>query len=159
ARQISGRLGLRYVEIDGLFHGPNWTPRSSFEQDVRDFADHDAWVIEWQYRAARPLLAARAELLLFLDYPRAMVMRRVIARTVRRRIRRTRLWNGNVEPPLRTIFSDPEHVIRWAWSSHARTRESVLELARARPELPIVRVVDQRQTDAWMRRICGSVGG
>ena len=36
---------------------------------------------------------------------RPMVLRQVTTRTLRRRLRREVLWNGNVEPPLRTIFA------------------------------------------------------
>lgn len=70
-------------------------------------------------------------------------MRQVIARTMRRRRRREELWNGNVEPPLRTVFTDPEHIVRWAWSSYGRNRIMVQELTRAHPDLPIVRMRDR----------------
>lgn len=49
ARRLEDRWGLRHIEIDGLFHGPDWTPRPSFLDDVRAFAGEDRWVTEWQY--------------------------------------------------------------------------------------------------------------
>ena len=73
-------------------------------------------------------------------------MQQVVRRTLRRRLRREQLWNGNVEPPLHTIFTDPEHIVRWAWATYDRNRSRVQEMARARPGLPIVRV--QNRTDA-----------
>ena len=77
----------------------------------------------------RPLLVARADLLVWLDLSRPVVLRRVVARTLRRRLRRRLrrqvLWNGNMEPPLRTIFTDREHIIRWAWSTHHDTARRV----------------------------------
>lgn len=42
-------------------------------------------------------------------------MRQVVRRTVVRRLRRVVLWNGNVEPPLRTIITEQDHIVRWAW--------------------------------------------
>ena len=30
------------------------------------------------------------------------------------RLGRQVLWNGNIEPPLWTVFTDPEHIVRWA---------------------------------------------
>ena len=41
ARRVGDVWGLRHVEIDGLFHGPDWTPRPSFLDDVRAFAAED----------------------------------------------------------------------------------------------------------------------
>jgi hypothetical protein len=54
----------------------------------------------------------------YLLFSRALVMRRMVVRTVRRRLRREVLWNGNTEPPFRTFFHDREHIVRWAWSTH-----------------------------------------
>lgn len=39
-------------------------------------------------------------------------------------LRREELWNGNVEAPLRTFFTDRGHIVRWA----IRTRRKYTEL-------------------------------
>jgi hypothetical protein len=52
-------MSIPHVEIDGLYHGPNWTPRQSFGPDVAQFVASPAWVTEWQYSSVRPLLARR----------------------------------------------------------------------------------------------------
>ena len=104
AVRIAAVLEVPHVEIDSLFHGPSWTRRRSFEEDVRRFSGESCWVTEWQYDSVRALLADRADLLVWLDLPRRTVMRRVVQRTIVRRLRRQTLWNGNIEPPLRTIF-------------------------------------------------------
>lgn len=150
AAAVGARLALPHVEIDGLFHGRGWTPRPSFEADVLALAAGPAWVMEWQYRQVRAALAARADLLVWLDLPRATVLRQVVLRTVRRRLRRTVLWNGNVEPPLRTVLTDPEHIVRWAWRTHRRTAQRVQALAGQRPELPVVRLRSRREVRAWL---------
>jgi adenylate kinase family enzyme len=150
AARIGEVLAVPHVEIDALFHGAGWVPRPSFEDDVRRFAATPGWVTEWQYPAVRPLLADRADLLVWLDVPRPRVMRQVVARTLRRRLRRERLWNGNVEPPLRTVLTDPEHIVRWAWTTHPHTAERVAALRLQRPELPVVRLTDRREIDRWL---------
>ena len=45
AARIAPILGAPHTEIDGLYHGPNWTPREEFLRDVQAFAgDHrDTW--------------------------------------------------------------------------------------------------------------------
>lgn len=70
ARAVAEALGCPHVELDALHHGPGWTPRAEFEDDVRRFAASDAWASEWQYAAVRELLLARADLLVWLDLPR-----------------------------------------------------------------------------------------
>jgi len=67
-----------------------------------------------------------------------VVLRRVVARTLRRGLRRQVLWNGNMEPPLRSILTDREHIIRWAWSAHHDTARRVAQVLQLRPELVVV---------------------
>jgi len=150
AAQLGEALALPHVEIDALFHGPGWTPRHSFTCEVDTFSAQRAWVTEWQYDSVRALLAERADLLVWLDLPRARVMRQVIARTVGRRLRRQTLWNGNVEPPLRTIFTAREHIVRWAWTTHPKSAQRVAALAEQRPELMIVRLRSWREVQGWL---------
>ncbi len=118
AARIAEVLAVGHVELDALCHGPDWTPRASFAEDVRRLTAASPWVTEWPYAAVRALLADRADLVVWLDLPRRVVMRQVVRRTgdLVRRTRRRLLWNGNVEPPLRTFLTDPENVVRWAES-------------------------------------------
>ncbi|WP_306209727.1 P-loop NTPase family protein [Actinoplanes sp. RD1] len=146
---VARTLGIPHHELDALHHGPNWTPRPDFERDVRRFAAREGWVTEWQYPAVRELLLARADLLIWLALPRRAVMRQVIARTLRRRFRHEILWNGNVEPPLRTILGDPQHVVRWSWTSYPKTPARMAAIVRDRPELPVVRLRSRREVTAW----------
>ncbi len=150
AAAVADILGILHVEIDALYHGPNWTPRPSFEAEVREFSSRPAWVTEWQYNSVRPLLAERADLVVWLDLPRRTVMRQVVARTVRRRLKRESLWNGNIEPPLWTIWRDDEHIVRWAWRTHRKSASRVQELAAGRPGLPIVRLASHRDAESWL---------
>jgi adenylate kinase family enzyme len=149
ARRLGAALDLPYVEIDALFHGPNWTPRESFEREVDDFSENPRWTTEWQYDAVRQLLADRCDLVVWLDLPRHVVMRQVIRRTLHRRKTRAVIWNGNIEPPLRTIFADPEHVIRWAWTSHSENARRIMALAQSHPNLSIVRLRSHDEGDRW----------
>lgn len=150
ARRIAEASGLPFQEIDALFHGPDWTPRPSFVDDVERFTAQPGWVIEWQYPGVQPMLAERAQLLVFLDYRRARVMRQVAWRTARRRLRREELWNRNIEAPLHTVFTDPEHIVRWAWKTHGTRRALVDDAAAQHPHLAVVRLRNPREADAWL---------
>jgi hypothetical protein len=87
----------------------------------------------------------------WLDLPYAAVtMPRVLLRTLRRRVRREVLWNGNTEPPLRTFFTDPEHVVRWSFSTRKKYRVEVPDLEKSRPELSVVRLRSPRQVERWL---------
>ena len=153
ARAIADRLRLPYTELDSLYHGPQWTPRPEFLEDVARAVAGERWVSEYQYRQAHPALLARADLMVWLDLPRRVSMWRVVRRTLRRRIRREVLWNGNVEGPLWRIVRDPEHIIRWAWTSHPRSAQRIAWVLSERPELPVVRLRTAAGTARWLDRL------
>ncbi|RLY93716.1 AAA family ATPase [Kocuria tytonicola] len=150
-REIAQRSGIPHTEIDALFHGPGWTPRPEFMADVERLAALDTWVTEWQYDAARPLLADRADILVWLDLPFwTVTFPRVVRRTVQRRLRREELWNGNREAPLRSILTDPEHIIRWAVTTRNGYRERIAALAATAPHVRVVRLRRRREASWWV---------
>ncbi|WNM25475.1 AAA family ATPase [Demequina capsici] len=151
ARSIAVTLDVPYTELDSLFHGPDWTPRARFLDDVRALVGADAWVTEWQYPSARQLLTERADLLIWLDQPFLTVtLPRVLRRTFVRRMRREQLWNGNTERPFHTFFTDPEHIVRWAWTTRNDYGERVASACADHPDLPVVRLRSPRQVDRWL---------
>lgn len=95
-------------------------------------------------------MAERADLFVWIDLERAVVMWRVVRRTLRRALRNDALWNGNREPSLLTIFSNPDHIVRWAWRTHAATAERVRGVGTQRPELPVVRLQTPREVERWV---------
>lgn len=151
AARIAHVAGAPHTEIDALFHGPDWVPRETFLADVQALMAEESWTTEWQYASARPLLAERADLLVWLDVPFLTVtLPRVLRRTVRRRLRREALWNGNVEPPLWTFLTDREHIVRWSIATRNKYRTRIPDLGAAYPHLVIVRLRSPREVEGWL---------
>jgi adenylate kinase family enzyme len=148
AARIAEVLGIEHTEIDALFHGPGWTPREEFLDDVRRLVAGEAWVTEWQYAAARPLVAERADLMVWLDLPFRVTLWRVVSRTVRRRLRGEELWNGNTEGPLWTFFTDREHIVRWSIRTRNKYDERILSLAS--DGHVVVRLCTTDEVDRWV---------
>ena len=127
AQRLSRGLGLQHVELDSIYHQPNWSPLPPDEFRRRVAArldDETGWVVDGNYNSAvGEWLQSRADTIVWLDLPRHVVMRRVVSRTLRRFATREELWNGNREP-LSNLWSwDPERsIIRWAWTSYPRNR-------------------------------------
>lgn len=154
ARCLCTRLGLRFVEFESFYHAPGWTVRDTWREDVLEFLDGPQWAIEWQGEEVRERMTARAQVLVWLDHPRALVVARVVVRTVKRRFGRgPALAGGNVEGPLRTFFTDPDHIIKDSWRRQPLMRAKVRRvIAEGRhPHLVIVRLRGQRQVNAWLR--------
>lgn len=145
--------GFPRVEIDGLHWGPDWTPRETFADDVERFTVQPRWIIELQYREVRPLIASRADTLLWLDYANPLTMQRLISRTLSRRIRGTELWNGNIEQPLSRIFTDRDHIIRWGWRTRNKLKPVMPTLEGRFEGLTVVRLRSPRETKRWLQAL------
>jgi len=157
-KDLAARLAVPHVELDAIFHQPDWAPlpAEQFRDRVSAIASGDGWVIDGNYSAVLPLVWARADTVVWLDLPRRQVMRRLIWRSVRRVAGRTELWNGNRER-WRNLFSweEQESVISWAWHHHPIYRDRYAAAARD-PEhahITFARIT----TSAQARQFLGSV--
>ncbi len=155
AARISAGTGIPHTEIDALHWRAGWTVNERFEEQVADLVAGPSWVTELQYRQVLHRLAERAELLVWLRPPRAVVLLRVVRRTLRRRLRRELLWGVNLEPPLRTILTDRDHIIRWSLRSHRMTQERIRLVRSLNPAIALVQVRAQRDV-ARLLRLLGS---
>ncbi|MBH0110912.1 hypothetical protein I6E81_12115 [Salinibacterium sp. NG22] len=52
--------------------------------------------------------------------------------------------------PLRTFFTDREHVVKWAISTRKKYHTEIPALVRKHPKLVIVRLRSQRQVERWL---------
>jgi adenylate kinase family enzyme len=149
ARELAGLLQVPHLELDSVFHQPEWTPlpRDEFRARVERFAAQDGWVTDGNYSSVQDLVWQRADTVAWLDLPRRLVMRRLLWRTVRRVMTREELWNGNRER-WRAFFSlDPERsILVWAWTTHARNRARYLAASQdpANAHLTFVRLTSPR---------------
>ncbi len=150
ARRIAAVTGSPYTEIDALYHGPGWSYRESFLDEVDELTRRPRWVTEWQYRSARPTLASRADTLVWLDVPARVGLSRLVRRTVRRRLRREELWNGNQEAPLWHFVTGKDHILWWAVRTRHKNKQAVPALEAEHPGLTVVRLRSQREVDRWL---------
>ena len=126
-RALAGACDLARVELDALNWGPGWQDRSkedpvSFVGRVDAAIAGDRWVTDGNYRLAMTLILPRATHLIWLDYSRAVVMRRVIWRSLIRAVGRRELWPGTGNREYFVRWLDKEHPIRWAWDTYNRRR-------------------------------------
>ena len=154
-RKLAERLGVDHIELDAIYHQANWTSLSDdeFRARVSKVVVGDAWVIDGNYGAVRPLVLERATDVVWLDYSRYVVMSRVIRRSASRAFINRELWNGNKESIRNWV--DPEHPIRWAWTQFDRKRVEYEARFRS-PEyahLQVARFQSPHEADDWLANV------
>src|ERR1700722_6912659 len=154
-KALAAKLQVEFVELDAIFHQPGWTelPEAEFQARVHAAVAADEWVVDGNYGAVRPIVLERATTVAWLDYPRPLIMKRVIRRSVSRAISQRELWNGNRESALG--WFKPDHPIRWAWSQHGRKRTEYEARFRepAYQDLDVLRFRTPSAARAWLRAV------
>ena len=127
ADALARARGVARVDLDAINWQPGW--RDLNRDDPDEFARRvsaaiapDEWVSCGNYGKVRPLLLARATHLVWLDYPRAVVMGRVLRRSLVRAVSGRELWPGTGNREDFRRWLDKEHPIRWAWDTYERRR-------------------------------------
>jgi adenylate kinase family enzyme len=125
-RRLGALLGVPHIELDSLFHQPNWqpTPDDEFRAKVTAALDRvpDGWVTDGNYRVIREITFPRADTILWLRLPWRVSYWRLLKRTMTRAWRREELWNGNRES-FRLSLASRESILLWGlthWRAHHR---------------------------------------
>jgi adenylate kinase family enzyme len=148
SRRLAQHLGYRHIELDALFHQPNWQPlpEEQFQLATREALEGDGWVAEGNYSAVRPQIRDRSDMVIWLDLPRHKVMRQVIWRTLRRLATREELWNGNRERWGNLFKLNPrQSILAWTWTRHPVYRQRYAEEMRTAPQHRQYLRLDSRQ--------------
>lgn len=163
AERLAEALDVPFIELDAINWQPGWVAlqtedRAEFVRRVEAAVAQDAWAFAGNYSSVRDIVWRRATDLVWLDYPRSVVMSRVIRRSIVRAVDRKELWPGTGNREEWRMWLDPEHPIRWAWSTyHRRKREYGERIADRRwSHLRVHHLTRPRQAAELVRRLGGA---
>jgi adenylate kinase family enzyme len=155
ARALSARLAVPYHEMDALhFTGPGWAVNDEFAAQVAGIAAAPGWIFDsFGYPRVRDLLWERADTVVWLDYPRRVIMPRVLRRSLRRTLLRERIFGGNRETLGNWFRRD--HPAWWAWSQHAARRADIHRRVHDPRFAPLraVRFGTPKEAAGWLRTV------
>ena len=148
-RALAERLGIPFVELDALVHGPGWAEIA--DEELRHLLEPivagDRWVIDGGYRnKIGDLVLARADTVVWLDLPVHVWLPRLVRRTVGRIRRDEPLWNDNRES-WRSGFWGRDSLLGYALRMHFdRRRRYPGELAG----YPVIHLRTQAEVDRFV---------
>jgi len=147
AAELWRRLNLPCIELDALYHGPNWSEpaREAFHDRVSRAMDAapDGWVIDGNYDSKLgDLIVAGADTIVWLDLPFPIKLFRLSRRTFHRIHHGVELWNGNRET-WRNTFASRDSLFVWMIRAHRRHRREWPARYRRDPRLVRLRTGDE----------------
>ena len=155
ARELARTLGLPHVELDALFWGPDWTPvpRETFRARLAAALAADGWVADGGYAAVRDITWARADTVVWLDYPMRTVLARWAHRTVTRIRTQEEFWpgTGNRESVRNALRRGG--LLWWIVSTHRRRRRTMVAAMAERSDLRWVRLRSPAEAQRWLAEV------
>ena len=153
AGALATSLDRPHVELDALHWEPDWQEASVevFRERVAEALNGSHWIVDGNYGQVRDIVWARADTIVWLDYPLRVILARLVRRTIRRVITREELWNGNRERWRDQLSRDS--IVLYALRTYRARRREYAELI-GHPEhghLRTVRLRSPRAADAWLR--------
>ena len=154
AERLAARHGLRLIELDALFWGPDWQPaplelfRHRVEREIRD----GDWIVVGNYGQVRDLVWRQADTLIWLDLPFALVMGRLLRRTIARVLSREELWGTGNRETFRNAFLSRHSILLWAIKTHHRNRQRfAVECESLGQDKTVVRLQNRRQVERFLQ--------
>jgi adenylate kinase family enzyme len=148
-RELARRLGVEFVELDALVHGPGWveTPDDELRRTLAPILARDGWVLDNVYRhKLGTLILDAADTVVWLDLPIRVWLPRLFRRT-RRRIRgEEALWNENRES-WRTALLGWDSLFVYALRTHVQRRRT---WARELAGYPVTRLRTPAEVERFL---------
>lgn len=153
AGQLARRFHIPHIELDALHWQPGWkeTDREVTRSQVARITQGEAWVVDGNYGFLRDLLWARAQALVWLDYPLPLIFWRLWRRTWKRVLSKEILWGTNTERLGEQFFSK-DSLFLWALKTHGKHRKNYTDLPCS-PEyahLKVYRLRSPGETARWL---------
>lgn len=133
ARILGERLSLPVYHMDHIHWKPGWVAREKAEKLVlaRDILAREEWVFEGGFSAIQSERIARAQIMIWLDLPLGLRVRRVVWRTIR--------WFGRVRPDMQENCREgvnPEMLkfFRYIWDTRHSARAKIAASVDPAPE-------------------------
>lgn len=154
AKKLSASLSIPHTDLDEiLFTEKGPLPLDEFRGEAETVTRGDSWVVEGNYSKLADVVWHRADVLVWLDLPLSLVVRRIVCRSLRQlagldtstqaqRLTWNRAFFGR-RSMLRTA-------IRKYRNNRPRYAQQVAETAAL--GVRVVRVRSGREADAWLRQ-------
>jgi adenylate kinase family enzyme len=155
ALELGRRLGLPVIHLDREYWRPGWVapPEDWWQDRVRELVAGPRWVMDGNYGGSMATRFARADTILFLDFPRWRYLPRVIRRRFQyRRGTRPDMADGCDERLDRAFLT-------WLWRYPRQSRPHTLAALAAAPSgVRVVTIRSPHQVERFLGSLDSPAG-
>lgn len=158
AEQLANIFEYDFIELDAFHWEPNWqeAPLEVFRERVDKATNSPGWVVAGNYQKVRNIIWKKAEIVIWLDYPLAIVFWQLTRRTFKRWWTQELLWGTNREN-LWTHFKlwSEKSLFHWLFKTYWRRKREypVLFSLPEHHHLEIIHFKHPRETETWLEKL------
>ncbi|MHB1685008.1 MAG: DNA topology modulation protein [Bacilli bacterium] len=151
SRRLGEISGLPVIHLDQLYWRSGWveTPREQWVAVQREMVEQDKWIMDGNYGSTMDMRLEAADTVIFLDFPRALCLARVLKRRVQ--------YHGRTRPDLGEGCEEKMDLefLKWIWNFPKRERANILSRldAASRRGKAIVHLRSPKQVDEYLRSL------
>ncbi len=147
AAALSVKAGLPLIASDPFYWERDWqaAPAHLVRQRITEAAAADAWVLDGNFVSERGEVWARADTIIWLDYPLPLVLWRVLRRNLGWFFTRRITWSGN-----RMTWRSAWSGIRHAHRGFAEKRATFPAYLQEFPHLTVLHFHSPHQVNSWL---------
>jgi energy-coupling factor transporter ATP-binding protein EcfA2 len=158
ARELAAAIGVRHVELDALYFGPDFctAPLPVLRDRTRAAIAGDRWVTDGNKSAVRDLVWPRADTVIWLDYPLVVCLWRLARRALWRTsvIKAQAAQTDGKAGLLRQFLLAAKGVLTALQSHKGQHREYPRMFAKQENQhLAVVRLRSPRATRRWLAHL------
>jgi len=124
-KKLADRFEMTQIDLDDLHFLPNWVEKEDavFIKEVNDTADAlDNWIVSGSYQTVlKDTLWQKATVIIWLDYPLNLILRRCMIRTYRRIVYKEKCCGENYESLSRMLFE--ENMFLWIFKTYWKRKK------------------------------------
>ena len=148
ARRLGEATGIEVVHLDKVHWKPGWTesPKDELRQAVEDVLKKESWIMDGNYGGTMEMRLKSCDTVIFLDFPRAVCLYRVIKRRL--------TYRGTNRPDMTEGCHEKIdfEFLHWVWTFPGRAKPEIEErLKRFGREKTIIRLRSPRETEDFLR--------
>ena len=150
ARKLGAKLGLPIVHLDVIFWLPGWkeSDDARFRAKLEAALAGGRWITDGNFSRMADLHFAGAEMIVWVDQPRTLCVRRALLRVIRERGGKRADMAEGCDERIDVEF------LRYIWRWNAVTRPKIeAAIARHAPTTPVVRLRNDREITEWLEGV------
>ena len=150
ARRLSEATGLKIVHLDQLFWKPNWVEptKGEWRETVEEILQNEAWIIDGNYSGTLDLRIQRADTVIFLDFPRAVCVWRVLKRVA--------FYRKGKRPDMAAGCDErfDWDFVKLTWNYPKRSKPKIESLLESyQDKLKVIRLASNKEVEAFFMNL------